>query len=217
MAPPPSSTPNITRKSLLIQLRPGHPRRELAWTEFEGLYAPIISGFARRMGANATQAKDLVQDVLHAFFAISPQFVYDPAKGRFRGYLKTCVWHKLSQLRRQSQGQVQSLGGVGRRGSGSGSHADDEAAVEAAVEATWNDVWETEKLHRALAVVRERYANNPDRQRTYEAFEMCVLLERSTESVAAALGMSVESVRQAKSRVSKALHETFDHLDNTTG
>ncbi len=74
-----------------------------------------------------------------------------------------------------------------------------------------------EAPHRALAGVRERYSTTADRQRTFRAFEMCALLGRTTEQVAAQLSMSVESVRAAKSRVGKALRETFDHLDSTTG
>lgn len=200
----PPSSPSNTRASLLLRLRPGDPGREVAWTEFYDLYAPIISGFARRVGANRNEVEDLVQEVLRAFFAASPEFSYDPAKGRFRGYLKTCVWHKMSEMRRKAGREAATLGKL--------APTDDKA-----IEETWNDVWETEKLHRALAAVRERYATNADRQRTFRAFEMCTLLDRPTEQVATELGLTIESVRAAKSRVGKALRETFDHLDTTTG
>lgn len=204
MSATPSASPQTTRASLLIRLRPGDPGREVAWAEFYDLYAPIISGFARRVGASRSEVEDVVQEVLRAFFSASPEFKYDPAKGRFRGYLKTCVWHKLSELRRKSGREAEVFGKL---------LLDDDKSIEDA----WNDVWETEKLHRALAAVRERYANTPERQRTFRAFEMCTLLDRSTDAVAAALGISEDSVRQAKSRVGKALRETFDHLDTTTG
>ena len=176
----------------------------MAWAEFYEMYAPIISGFARRLGATRCEVEDLVQDVLKAFFSTVPEFNYDPSKGRFRGYLKTCVWHKISELRRKAGREATTLEKL--------PHAD-----ETSIEETWNDVWETEKLHRALLAVRARYANSPDRQRTFRAFEMCTLLDRSTEVVAAQLGMSEESVRAARSRVGKALRETFEHLDTTTG
>lgn len=200
----PPSSPSNTRASLLLRLRPGDPGREVAWAEFYDLYAPIISGFARRVGASRNEVEDLVQEVLQAFFSVSPEFNYDPVKGRFRGYLKTCVWHKMSEMRRKTGREAATLGKL--------PPADDKT-----IEETWNDVWETEKLHRALAAVRERYATNPDRQRTFRAFEMCTLLDRPTEQVATELGQTIESVRAAKSRVGKALRETYDHLDNTTG
>lgn len=187
-----------------MRLRPGEPDREVAWAEFYDLYAPIISGFARRVGASRAQVEDLVPEVMRAFFAASPEFHYDPAKGRFRGYLKTCVWHKIGEIRRKAGQEAAAVIRL-------------EATDEKSIDEAWNDVWETEKLHRALAAVRERYSNNPERQRTFRAFEMCTLLDRSTGAVAAALGMSEDQVRQAKSRVGKALRETFDHLDTTTG
>jgi hypothetical protein len=43
------------------------------------------------------------------------------------------------------------------------------------------------------------------------------VLDRPTSAVAAALGMSEEGVRAARSRVAKALRQTFDHLETTTG
>ena len=36
-----------------------------------------------------------MQDVLLGFFLKSPTFIYDPAKGRFRGYLKVCTYRAL--------------------------------------------------------------------------------------------------------------------------
>lgn len=200
----PPSSPQNTRASLLLRLRQDGPAREVAWEKFYALYAPIISGFARRLGASANEAEDVVQAVLSAFFAVTPEFSYDPAKGRFRGYLKTCVWRKMGELRRKAGREAVTLGKL-------------PPAEDNAIEETWNDVWETEKLHRALAAVRARYANNADRQRSFRAFEMCTLLDRPTEQVAKELGMDVQSVRAAKSRVGKALRETFDHLDTTTG
>ncbi len=204
MAAAPATSHHATRASLLLRLRPEEPGREVAWNEFYELYAPVISGFARRVGANRNEIEDLVQEVLRAFFAATPEFVYDPAKGRFRGYLKTCVWHKISAMRRKAGREAATLGKL--------VPADDKVIDE-----TWNDVWETEKLHRALTAVRERYATTPEQQRTFRAFEMCALLDRPTDHVAKELGMDVQSVRAAKSRVGKALRETFDHLDDTTG
>lgn len=193
----------LTRASLLLQLNQSGPEREVAWTEFNDLYAPIIAGFARRMGAKPQDVEDLVQDVLQAFFRASPEFVYNPDRGLFRGYLKTCVWSKLVSLRRRKNAESPSV-----------EHREPD---EVAVETVWNDVWETEKLGRALAIVRDRYSANPERQRTFRAFELCTLLDRPVEQVAAELGLSQESVRAAKSRVSRALRQAFETLDALTG
>ena len=200
----PTTSGHNTRASLLLRLRPNEPGREVAWEQFHDTYAPIIAGFARRLGATSSEVEDLVQGVMTAFFAASPQFAYDPSKGRFRGYLKTCVWHKLGEVRRKQGREAAALGTLA-------------TSDEASIEETWNDVWETEKLHRALAAVRQRYATNADRERTFRAFEMSTLLDRPTDVVAKELNITEESVRAAKHRVGKALREAFEQLDDTTG
>ena len=124
--------------------------------EFHDLYAPVIAGFARRMGARTQDVEDLVQEVLKAFYCVTPEFTYNPEQGKFRGYLRRCVW-------------------------------------------------------------RERYSGNAERRRTFRAFEMCALLDRATGEVALELGLSVESVRTARSRVSRALREAFEGMDEIAG
>ncbi len=198
-----ANLPDRTSASLLLRLRQDGPAREVAWAEFYELYAPILTGFARRLGARTEGVADVVEEVMRACFAATPEFSYDPARGRFRGYLKTCVTRKLSELRARILPVAAGLD--------AGEIADE------STDAKWEDVWETEKLHRALAVVRDRYGVNAERERTFRAFEMCSLLNLSSDEVARQLGMSVESVRAAKSRVSKSLREAFDELDDVLG
>src|SRR3954469_3064355 len=82
----------VTRASLLVRLKSGEPKdRELAWSEFLARYGPIIGGFAKRCGASWQDIEDIIQDVTQSFFAVSGEFAYDPTKGRFRGWLKTCT------------------------------------------------------------------------------------------------------------------------------
>ena len=204
--PTPPQAAEQTRATLLIRLNGTGAEREVAWEEFYDLYAPVISGFARRMGARAQEVDDLVQEVMNAFFRISPEFHYDPAAGRFRGYLKTCVWNKLSRLRKNVAQPTTVF-----------DRFQPSDPDQVAVESVWNDVWEIEKLGRALTLTRQRYSTNSDRQRTFRAFEMCTLLDRRPEEVAIELGLSAESVRAAKSRVSKALRQAFDQFDQIIG
>ncbi len=83
---------HLTRASIFARLGSSGPgERELAWTEFRSRYAPIIAGFAAKCGASRQDIDDIIQDVLTNFLGASGEFVYDPGKGRFRGYLKTCT------------------------------------------------------------------------------------------------------------------------------
>src|SRR3954470_4421372 len=127
-----------TNPSIFLRLRQSDPTpREFAWAEFHARYAPIIAGFAHRLGARPQDLDDLVQDVLLGFFSTSPTFVYDASKGRFRGYLKVCTYRALSaHFGKQARFQGLSL-----------NQLDPEAV---AIEQVWNDVWEQEQLARAV-------------------------------------------------------------------
>ncbi len=201
---PTTPDPHLTRATLFLRLRPDSPKREIAWREFYEQYAPIISGFSRKMGVRPDDVGDLIQDVLLGFFSASPEFVYEPSQGRFRGYLKTCTW-RIFQRRLGKQLRV------------SGRALDDVDPAEFQVEATWNDVWESEKLQRAMDIVRDRYLGRADKVKTFKAFELYVLLERDATAIATELDMSVESVHQAKSRVSKAIRTAMDAIDDSAG
>lgn len=200
MDPTFSHESHATRASLLLRLKSEESAREMAWSEFEHRYAPMIAGFARKMGARPHDVGDLVQDVLLGFYAAQPRFSYDPSKGRFRGYLKTCTWRAL----RDRFGKSMQM---------NGRPLDAIDPADHAVEAAWNDVWETEKLQRAKEIVRERYVADAARAKTYRAFEMYVLQEQPAEQVAAELGLSVDSVHQARHRIIKALREVMEEIE----
>src|SRR5262245_6008721 len=94
--PPRSSTDSMaTSATLMLRIKAEAPARELAWAEFHARYAPIIGGFARKLGAPRGEVEDIVQDVLTGFYSALPKFNYDPKKGRFRGFLKVCTIHAI--------------------------------------------------------------------------------------------------------------------------
>lgn len=198
--PPPSSA-FATRPTLLLRLKEADTTpRELAWQEFRDLYAPMIAGFARRMGAAPGDVDDVVQDVLLGFFRISPTFIYDPAHGRFRGYLKTCTFRALrDRLGKKIRFQGVPLDQV------------DPSAL--AVEHIWNDVYAQELLHRALEEMRAEHGAG----RTFQAFEQYALLGLPAQEVAQQLGLSLNSVHKAKERVTRALRERVRVLADEIG
>lgn len=201
----------MTRTSLLLRLRPGGADVEVAWSDFYDRYAPVIGGFARRLGARPQDVEDVVQDVLAGFFSASPTFVYDPERGRFRGYLKTCT---VRAIRKRFAADARaSAAGL----AAGGVPVADVDVADPRVERAWNDCWESDKLRRALDAVRERYASHPERAKTFQAFEMYTLLDRPSEEVARELGMSVDSVHAAKSRITRALREAADAIEQLHG
>ncbi|MCA9200900.1 MAG: sigma-70 family RNA polymerase sigma factor, partial [Planctomycetales bacterium] len=67
-----------TSPSLLIRLQDS--RDKLAWTQFVDLYTPLMFYWARKTGLNASDAADLVQDVLLQLVRKLPEFQYDRSK-----------------------------------------------------------------------------------------------------------------------------------------
>jgi RNA polymerase sigma-70 factor (ECF subfamily) len=180
-----------TNPSIFLRLNQTDPApREIAWEQFRQRYAPIIAAFARRIGARPQDVDDVIQDVLLGFFAKSPTFVYEPERGRFRGYLKVCTYRAL----RRRIGKDVRFGGAPL------DQIDPEAL---AVEQAWNDVWEQQLLRRAIEEVRDSLGGG----RTFRAFELYVVFNRPPQQVAQELGMHVNSVYRAKEQVTRMLQE----------
>ncbi|HET6246947.1 MAG TPA: sigma factor [Tepidisphaeraceae bacterium] len=188
-----------TNPAIFLRLKSTDAKpRELAWNEFHARYATVIASFARRLGARQQDVDDVVQDVLLGFFAKSPTFVYDPAQGRFQSYLKVCTCHALHK-RAGKDARVQ------------GKPLDQMDPEEAAIEQVWNDVWEQQRLSRALEVLRESMGTT----KTFMAFEKYVVLDEPAQTVATELEMHINSVYRAKEQITDLLRESVlnDDLD----
>lgn len=172
-----------TSATLMLRLRTHGDAREVAWAEFCERYEPVIAGFARRQGLEATHIPDLVQQIVLGFFAAQPRFRYDPNKGRFRGYLKTCVAHEVQRLRTQAAASAKR-----ELAAATPEESDDQA---------WDAEWESHQLRSAMERVRASYGRGP----TFEAFHRVFVLNQPADRVAAELGISRDSVYQAKTRV----------------
>lgn len=182
-----------THQSLLLRLRDGGDAD--AWAEFDGRYRELLFAFARRRGLQPADADDLAQDVLAAAHRALPTFRYDPARGSFRGWLKTAAVRAVGKLRR---GSADALAHAA-----SADVADvAEPAADPALDAAWETEWRRYHLRVATARVRAEVA-----PATMRAFEAVALDGRPAAEVAAALGLSVDSVYQAKSRVAARIRE----------
>jgi RNA polymerase sigma-70 factor, ECF subfamily len=200
-APGSSGSGFTTHATLLLRIRAVDPQpREIAWQEFRDRYAPIIAGFARNLGARPQDIDDVIQDVITGFYARSTTFQYDPAKGRFRGYLKVCTLHVVQRR-------------IGERARFRAVPIDQVDPDSLEVDQVWNDLWEQEQLKQALQLVKSAYAGNE----TFRAFEHYVILGKPPQEVADELGISVESVYKAKERVTRALRKALGDLARDRG
>lgn len=177
-----------THVTLLERLSAGEDRS--AWRDFCDRYGDLIRGFARRAGCNDNDADDVLQEVLIALVGAMPSFRYDPEKGRFRGYLKTIVVRAVAKKSCQKR-PVEELS------------AHDVASSEpAAEERLWEEEWRQHHLRLAMRVIEAEFSVH-DRA----AFQRYAVEGQSVAETAKALGLSVDHVYQAKSRILRRLGE----------
>ncbi len=187
LPPPPtdSKDPYQTSASMLLRLRAdGTLDRQVGWNDFSKMYGSVIAGFARNAGAKPQEVDDILQDVMLGFFKQSRVFEYDPAKGRFRGYLKRITLNAIRdryRRKRPSVGLPESY---------------DPPAGESELNAAWDREWTEHLLRRALEKVKINI-----QPKTLEAFERYGVRGEPVASVAKDLDMSEASIRHAKMRV----------------
>lgn len=191
-----------TRASIFLKLRQSDSGpRELAWKQFYERYAPVILSYAYRQGASKQQSDEVVQDVICGFFEASPRFVYDPSRGRFRGYLMTCV---VRALARHNAHRSPSIS------------VDQIDVADDRDEELWEKLWQQQILRRAMEIVREQYSHKGKLQ-TFLAFEQNVVQGTPAPQTATLLGMNVASVHAAKTRVTEKLREVRAMLHDEEG
>jgi RNA polymerase sigma factor (sigma-70 family) len=167
-----------------------------AWDEFCARYADVLRGFALRQGLQTADADDVVQEGFMALRSALPRFEYDPAKGKFRSYLKTVALHAIFKQRRQKRGQV-ALGEI--------EELTRAADVDETVERVWDEEWRQYHLKQAMKTIETEFGA-PDRQ----AFQMYALDGQDARKTAEVLNMSMDQVYQAKSRILKRLGQVIE-------
>lgn len=184
---------HTTPVSLLERLR--LPGEAAAWDRFVSLYTPLLFHWARRFGLNEPDAADFVQDLFTILVREMPRFHYDPAR-RFRGWLWTVAVNKWRERQRRPAAVL----------------AVDAATLNvASPEDAVGDFDESEYrrylVDRALQLMQAEF-----QPATWKACWEYVVGGRPAAEVAAELGMTVNAVHLAKSRVVRRLREELEGL-----
>ncbi len=186
-----------THESLLIRLSDGEDGD--AWQEFTARYGGLIRGYASRWGLQPADCDDVLQEVLLALSRALPEFRYDPERGKWRSYLKAITTRLLSRKTHQRSAAL----GLEDIAPGDASALVTDSSE---VETWWETAWREYHVRRALTRLAREF-NERDRI----AFTLHALEGRSVKDTANTLGMSIDQVYQAKSRilrrVSQLVHE----------
>lgn len=176
---------DTTRPSLLLRLK--DRRDTTAWRTFDEIYRPMLQRFASACGLSHSDAEDVVQQCMIAIGEHIEGFEYDPAKGRFKGWLRTMVNNKVRNLvrdRRDYPADNGEFSGLASR--------------EESPEEVFDRMWMQQHLWQCLNLLRGEVDES-----TFRAFVMHVIDERSVEEVCHELGMKPNLVYTIKWRMTE--------------
>jgi RNA polymerase sigma-70 factor (ECF subfamily) len=183
-----------TSPSLLLRLR--QPGDRPAWQRFVDLYTPLLYSWARRMSLQEEDSADLIQDVLLTLLQKLPEFQYDRHKS-FRAWLRTVAVNRWRDTQRRRAAAL--------RGGQDGPLA--ELAVPGGAEAWWEAEYQRHLFAQAARLMRSDF-----QEATWKACWALVVEGRPGAEVAAELGLSLDAVYAATSRVLRRLRQELDGL-----
>jgi RNA polymerase sigma-70 factor (ECF subfamily) len=185
-----------TRPSLLNGLRAKDPD---AWQRLARLYAPLVHTWCRRRGLEQADAEDVVQEVFHAVMRGMADFRRDRPNDSFYRWLRGITRHKLIDHFRRQANQSNALGG---------SDAQEQFAQLPADEPLEDDAPEySGLLRRAIELIRSEFEDS-----SCQAFLQYKVEGRGADVVAKELGLSVNAVYTASSRILRRLREVLGEV-----
>jgi RNA polymerase sigma-70 factor (ECF subfamily) len=181
-----------TSKSLLAKARDRSD--QAAWHRLTQLYSPLIEKWVGPHVGQRADAEDVVQEVLTTMVRELPRFDHNQRPGAFRAWLRLITVHRLrAYWERESRpppkgdrDQAEFLAQL----------ADPTSALSRA----WDDEHDRHVTRTLLESIRLEF-----QPATWRAFERQVQHGQSAAKVAEELGLSVNAVLIAKSRVLKRL------------
>ncbi len=165
-----------------------------AWQIFFKRYWQVILHYARKLGLNAHQGEEVLQETMVELMRILPEFDYDRGKGRFRNFLLTIVHRKSLLALRRAKAVAES-----------------HVAIVADVlpdESNGTGLDEAEQRWRESIrdTLLARLSRHCDEQ-TFGVYRDYVLEDRSAAEVAKAYGIEVNAVYQIKNRLTRHLQK----------
>ncbi len=184
-----------TSKSLLARARDRSD--QAAWHRLTELYSPLVEKWVRPHVAQRADAEDVVQEVLTTLVRELPRFDHNQRPGAFRAWLRMITVHRLRAYWERRDSRPPATGGPDQQ-EALAQLADPTSALSQA----WDLEHDRHVTRTLLESIRLEF-----QPATWQAFERQVQHGRSGSQIAAELGLSVNAVLIAKSRVLKRLRE----------
>ncbi len=161
------------------------------------LYTPLIQGWLHRHGLGHADAADLTQEVLAVLVRELPHFQHDGRTGAFRAWLRLITVHRLRDFWRARQARPQAAGG-----SDFARLLDQMEDPASDLSRLWDREHDQHVARGLLAYLEAQFEPS-----TWTAFRRTVLDGARAAAVAAELGLSVNAVLIAKSRILRRMRQ----------
>lgn len=170
---------------------------EAAWAEFVDVYSPLIYNYCRSHELQASDAADVTQEVLLRVAKAIRNFEYDRSKGLFRDWLARIV---LNEIRRYAKKRIDVA-----------THPGDLDQDSGPLESLWNEQFQQIIFAKALERSKLHFS-----EETWTMFEMSWIQKIPAEHLAEQLGIGVDRIYVARSRVLKRLRFEVAQLADDT-
>lgn len=192
---PSGGVPSPTPSSLLVRVRGHDPS---AWARFVRLYGPVVFGWCLRAGLQPADAQDVGQEVFRAVVGAIGAFIHHREGGSFRAWLRTITLNKIRDFSRKVRQLPECPGSQ-----------DVTLVRDESVDTTPEDVPTDDRntlMRRAVELVLADVS-----EETRSAFLRAVGGDKPAD-IARDLGVSVNVVYLARSRIARRIREEFDGL-----
>lgn len=171
-----------------------------AWQRFVQLYGPLIYRWCVQAGVREADIDDITQEVFRSVAGAIATFRHDRSGDSLRAWLRTITLNKICDLIRR-----QPIGGEGVGGS---------AAMQQMLlvaEQALSDLDPASAEADRMLLYRQAIESilADFEEQTQRAFYRVVVAEQQPAEVAEALGMSINAVYLARSRVMRRIREEF--------
>ncbi|HEY7309416.1 MAG TPA: sigma-70 family RNA polymerase sigma factor [Gemmataceae bacterium] len=175
-----------------------------AWQRLVDLYQPLLTGWLRRHALQVADVDDLVQEVLATVASEAPRFRHSGRPGAFRHWLRTILANRLREFWRARRLRPAATGD-----SDFVQMLDQLEDADSGLSHLWEQEHDQHVARRLLDMIEPQFAPS-----TWQAFRRVVLDGARPDAVAEELGLTLNAVFIAKSRVLQRLRqEARDLLD----
>ncbi len=194
-----SADPSSVSSTLLERVK---ARRPEAWERLVDLYGPVVYRWCRQAGVSREDAADVVQEVFSSVAGHVADFRRENRGDSFTAWLATITRNKIRDYYRRLKGRPQARGGTDAQQQFLQVPELSEPSQPSGPEQSDGSL-----SRRALDLVRAEFEN-----RTWEAFWRTAVDRQRPADVADDLGMSLNAVYKAKSRVLRRLRRELGDL-----